>query len=212
MCPRSAQLKALFAILTAADSALAAHLRDIGAGECFFAYRMLVGVARMCLSRRFVHDPDTGCHFELLIQGLMCGCAGTQVVLLRREMTQEEVSAHTQRSLHASLLHLACLIPTNSTATSCCMCTLMCVRSMRQGSLCFRVCAAHTMNLPGCEASGGAAQAMQLWEALWADACWQRLAPSTDKVRCCYSFPAARFLGRARVAAEASRSTNAWAQ
>ena len=126
-----------------------------------------------------------------------------QVVLLRREMTQEEVSAHPLRSLHASLLHLACFS---------CMCTLMCVRSMRQGSLCFRVCAAHTMKLPDCEASGGAAQAMQLWEALWADCCWQRLAHSTYEVRCCYSFHSARLLGQARVCAEAARSTSVQTQ
>ena len=41
-----------------------------------------------------------------------------QVVLLRREMAQEEVSAHPLRSLHASRLHLACFSS---------MCTLICV-------------------------------------------------------------------------------------
>ncbi|KAK9844130.1 hypothetical protein WJX81_005364 [Elliptochloris bilobata] len=67
-----AQLQALMRVLTAADAALAAHLHAIGAGQCFFAYRMLV-------------------------------------VLLRREMTQ--------------------------------------------------------------------AQGLELWEALWADECWQQLTP-----------------------------------
>lgn len=38
----SSQLSALAAVLSAADAALAAHLRACGAGECFFAYRMLV--------------------------------------------------------------------------------------------------------------------------------------------------------------------------
>lgn len=110
----SAQLKALFATLAAADSALAAHLRDIGAGECFFAYRMLVWwLACAC------HAALCTLGVRLsLIQGVMHGCAGAQVVLLRREVTQEEASAHPQCSLHASHLHLACI---------CCMCTLMCV-------------------------------------------------------------------------------------
>ena len=38
----SSQLTALAAVLTAADATLAAHLSACGAGECFFAYRMLV--------------------------------------------------------------------------------------------------------------------------------------------------------------------------
>lgn len=42
--------------------------------------------------------------------------APAQVVLLRREVTQEEVGAHPLSSLHACLVHLAC---------SSCMCTLM---------------------------------------------------------------------------------------
>ena len=58
MCvyPCSEQLTALFAILAAADSALAAHLRDIGAGECFFAYRMLVGCLACACHASSVHE------------------------------------------------------------------------------------------------------------------------------------------------------------
>lgn len=80
------------------------------------------------------------------------------------------------------------------------------VGAMSQGSLCHRVCAARTLMPLDCDALGGSAQAMQLWEALWADACWQRLTPSTHKVRCCYQVLATGFLGQARVCAEAARS------
>ena len=55
------QLRALMAMLAAGDSALAAHLRDIGAGECFFAYRMLVRLlARASFCAALCVCADTG--------------------------------------------------------------------------------------------------------------------------------------------------------
>ena len=83
LCSRSAQLKTLFAILAASDSALAAHLRDIGAGECFFAYRMLVGWLACACHAALCMVSDTGCQSEFGPGGDACvrwraGCSAAK--------------------------------------------------------------------------------------------------------------------------------------
>ena len=164
------------AILAAADSALAAHLRAIGAGECFFAYRMLVRLlVRACNAAQCAGINTGRPHGRDACLRWCAGCLAAKGD--DAGGGQRPAAMH----LHASQPHLASIR---------CTCTAMCVhRGQRQPHF-THVCGSLTFMRLDTDAKSASAQAMQLWEALWADACWQRLVPSRAEVRSRLQSPA----------------------